>query len=433
MAGISAGANVNFIIVFLEGIFSFFSPCVIPLIPVYISILAGNAKQFDPEGKVFYKRSKVLLHTLFFILGISCAFFLLGMTFTAVGTFFDSYKLWITRVGGILIVLMGLFQLGILDLNFLKREKKLHMKLADREINPLTALVMGFTFSFGWTPCIGPALSSVLIMASGAKSLALGNLLIVVYTLGFVIPFLFLGLFTTQVLNFLNKNKKFMLYTVKMAGALLVLVGIMMFTGRMNGISSYLNSFTKGQGSEMPNTETPVTESSSGAEAAASKAENKEREKMPIFDFTLTDQNGKSHTLSEYKGKVIFLNFWATWCGPCRSEMPHIEELYRELGYNEEDVVFLGVANPKTDGNPNAQDGTVEEVKGFLDENGLTFPVVFDETGEVFSNYRISAFPTTFMIDVEGNVFGFVTGSITKDIMLDIIRQTKDSVKEEKN
>lgn len=430
MEGISTGAQINFIIVFLEGLFSFFSPCVIPLIPVYISILAGNAKQTDSEGKISYKRSKVLLHTSFFIIGISCAFFLLGMTFSAAGTFFDSYKQWITRIGGILIVFMGLFQLGVLNLKFMQREKKIHLKLGEKEVNPFTALVMGFTFSFGWTPCIGPALSSVLIMASSAKSGATGNLLILVYTLGFVIPFLLLGLFTTQVLNFLNKNKKFMLYTVKIAGALLVIVGIIMFTGRMNGISSYLNSFTKGQSGKTPGTEAPKEPGSSETGSEETKEENEKKEKMPIFDFTLTDQNGNVHTLSEYKGKVIFLNFWATWCGPCRVEMPHIEELYKELGYNEEDVVFLGVANPKSNKNPNAQDGTIEEINTFLDENELTFPVVFDETGEVFSNYRISAFPTTFMIDVEGNVFGYVTGTITKEIMLDIIQQTKDSVKE---
>lgn len=136
------------------------------------------------------------------------------------------------------------------------------------------------------------------------------------------------------------------------------------------------------------------------------------------MEFSLTDQNGLSHSISQYRGKVIFLNFWATWCGPCREEMPYIQELYHAYGENQGDVVFLGVSNP------GGQETDKEGVISFLEDNGYTFPTVFDETGDVYAYYGISAFPTTFMIDREGNVFGYVPGALTKEMMQSIIEQT---------
>lgn len=114
---------------------------------------------------------------------------------------------------------------------------------------------------------------------------------------------------------------------------------------------------------------------------------------LPAFDFTLTDQYGNTHTLSEYKGKTVFLNFWATWCPPCKREMPEIQALYERYGENEGDLIVLGVANPKTDDHPNNSDETQDVVEKFLKDNGYTFPVVRDLTGDTFSQYMISAFP----------------------------------------
>ncbi len=475
--------SVSFILVFLEGVLSFFSPCIIPLIPVYMGFLAGNAKKTGEDGKITYERKKVFFHTLFFVFGISFAFFILGMSFTALGNFFNSNKLLFTRIGGILILILGLFQLGIFNFSFLQKERKIPLNLTNKEVNPLIALILGFTFSFAWTPCVGPALSSVLIMASGAKSAATGNLLVIVYALGFVLPFLLLGLFTTQVLAFLKSKQKLLKYTIKAGGIILITIGIMTFTGWMNGISSYLNSFggypssskqdvednddtydkensepTQEDTTDKENSE-PIQEDKTDKEGESSdnatdnkgettdnvndnqgeitdnvtdgEAEAEEApEKIVAFDFTLTDQYGNEHTLSEYKGKVVFLNFWATWCPPCKKEMPHIEELYQEFNLNQDEVVILGVANPSSEEYPNNQDEEKEDIISFLDENGYTFPTVFDETGEVFGDYFISSFPTTFMIDKEGNIFGYVPGMMTKDIMISIIDQTLEASQE---
>lgn len=458
MTELFSSSHINFILVFTEGLLSFFSPCVIPLIPVYMGYLAGNARKTGEDGRIYYKQRKVFFHTLFFVLGISTAFFLLGLSFTALGTFFKENQLLFTRIGGILIILFGLMQIGFLDFNFLQRERKIHIDITDRKMGPVLAYIMGFTFSFAWTPCVGPALSSVLIMASGSVNSLVGNLLVLVYTTGFVIPFLLLGLFTTQALNFLKKHQTLLKYTVKAGGIILILIGIMTFTGWMNGVSSYFNRFTASRSQEdnsyiptptdepastpVPTTvpeasSTPAVDAKSADEAAptnspdAAKADSSdnsvENKKYPAPDFTLTDQYGNEHTLSDYKGKVVFLNFWATWCGPCKQEMPDIEELYNDYGNNEGDVIILGVANPASDEYPNNSDVSAGKVKDFLEQNGYTFPVVFDETGDVLQNYYISAFPTTFVIDKEGNIYGYATGTLTKDIMVNAIEQALTS------
>ncbi len=409
--------SISFALVFIEGVISFFSPCVVPLIPIYMSYLAGNTERVHPDGSVSFDGKKVFLHTIFFVLGISTVFFLLGMSFTALGNFFQSYRMIFTRVGGIIIILLGLFQLGIFELKFLNRERKFNLNLlVKNNANPLIAYIMGFTFSFAWTPCVGPALSSVLILASGASSSFNGYLLILLYAVGFIIPFLLMGLFTTQVLNFLNHSKNLLKYTVKIGGFILIIMGIMTYTGWMNGISGYLSSF------DTP--DHPVTNQSEINE------EEIESSAIPAFDFALVDQYGVEHRLSDYKGKVVFLNFWATWCPPCRKEMPDIQALYHDYNENQGDVIILGVAHPKNESNPNTRELDREGIIKFLEENGYTFPVVFDESaGEVLSQYNISAFPTTFMIDPNGNIYGYAPGMLNKDMMRSIVEDTLNSTK----
>lgn len=419
-------SNINFLFVFLEGVISFFSPCVIPLIPIYISYLAGNAKQTDENGIIVYKQKKVFFHTLFFILGISFAFFILGISFSALGTFFNTNKVLFTRIGGIIIILLGFLQLGVFNINFLNREHKINIKsLLNKPVNPFIAFIMGFTFSFAWTPCIGPFLSSVLILASSSKNALTGNLLILVYTAGFVIPFLLVGMFTTQLLNFIKSKQGFLKYAIKLGGILLIIIGILTFTGYANIISSYLNRYSSNN-ENSNNREEKNTIQESTTQESTSQQDTSEQEDTTLeaFDFTLTDQYGNIHTLSDYKGKVVFLNFWATWCPPCKLEMPYIEELYNEYNLNQDDIVILGVANPSSEEYPHNQDVNEAEIKKFLDDNNYTFPVVFDKTGQTLNDYFINSFPTTFMIDKLGNIYGYVQGSLTKDMIINIINQT---------
>ncbi len=443
--GFRIETSVPAITVFIQGLLSFFSPCVLPLVPLYVSYLAGGAREVDEEGRIHYPRKKVLVNTLFFVLGISGAFFLLGFGFTALGIFFQDNRIWFARISGMIMIFMGLYQLGVFGQSkMLSSEHRLSVRLDQLVMGPFPALLLGFTFSFAWTPCVGPTLGSVLLMAGLSESAGMAAVLIGVYTLGFVIPFLAVGLFTGKVLDFFRKHGNIVKYTVKIGAVLLILMGVMTLTGYMNGMTNYLSDFGGLAGGDMKQEESAeqgqaeVQEieaqgqnemqgetEAQGQDADRTKTteqEDTQRETVPAPDFTLVDQFGKEHTLSEYKGKTIFLNFWGTWCPPCRSEMPEIQKLYEKYGNNVEDLVVLGIAAPEY-----GDEGTVEEIKDFLSENEYTFPVVMDETWEMFYWYGISAFPTTFMIDAEGNVYGYVQGAITGDIMESIVQQTMNS------
>lgn len=242
MSGVNLTTNISIMLVFLEGAVSFFSPCVLPLIPVYISYLAGNGKRVNSDGTITYERKKVLLNTLFFVLGISSVFFILGLSFSTLGIFFNKNRQLFSKIGGIIIVMMGLVQLNIIKLNFLKMEKRIALNIGGK-MNPILAYIMGFTFSFAWTPCVGPALASVLILASNAKNTFTGNLLVLVYALGFIIPFIILGIFTTETLNFFKEKRKLVKYTIKIGGVILIIIGIMTFTGTFTSISRNLSFF----------------------------------------------------------------------------------------------------------------------------------------------------------------------------------------------
>ena len=198
--GFSFGVSVPVVTVFFQGLLSFFSPCVLPLIPIYISYLSGGTGVKGEDGKIHFKKSKVMLHTLFFVLGISFTFVVLGLGVSAFGSFFKDNQLIFARIGGILVVGFGLYQLGVFgSSSLLGKERRLPMKMDILAMSPIVAFVMGFTFSFAWTPCVGPALASVLLMAASATTKWAGFALIGVYTVGFIIPFLVVGLFTTTV------------------------------------------------------------------------------------------------------------------------------------------------------------------------------------------------------------------------------------------
>lgn len=382
---------------FLGGFLSFFSPCVIPIIPIYFSFLAGNGKKSDCYGNISYNQKKVFFNTLFFIFGISTSFFILGVSFTTIGDLAFSQKDIISKIGGVIIIILGLFQLGIIKLNPLYKEKRI--AYSDKKITPFVAFITGFTFSFAWTPCVGPILSSVLILAATLKDNSIGNLLIFIYSLGFVIPFLLIGLFTTTLLNFFKSKQNFLKYTVKIAGGFLVIIGTLTFLGYTNQLSNYFIPSTL-NGSITNNTETILNKDS----------------------YRLLDQYGNEHILSNYKGKVVFLNFWATWCPPCKEEMPIIEELYKEFGENKNDVIILGITNPVTEENPNGQDKNIDEIKYFLQENNYSFPTVFDKTGIYFDNFKIRAFPTTYIIGKDGEIKTAIPGAMTKQQMLKLIK-----------
>lgn len=414
MSGFDLSVSVSLVTVFVQGILSFFSPCVLPLLPLYLGYLSGSMG--DAQGAQT-SRAKTLVNTLFFVIGISAAFFLLALGMTALGQALHQYQKIIIQVGGILIIAFGLFQLGVFRPMALEQDRRIRFPLQKLAMSPLVALVFGFTFSFAWTPCVGPALASVLLMAGSADTALQGFALIGLYTLGFVLPFLAVALFAGGLLKLFQKHRNVVRYTVKVGGALLVVIGLLMVTGWMDTLSGSL------AGSDPQ--PTPTVQATQQPEATdtpeATDAPEESQAPIPALDFTLTDQFGNTHTLDQYKGKTILLNFWATWCGPCRSEMPDLQAVYEDYGKNEKDLVVLGVAAPNL-----GQEGSAEDITAFLEENGYTYPTLMNEDASLFYSYGISSFPTTFMIDKNGNVYGYIMGAQSREVFDDIIQQTMD-------
>lgn len=260
--------------VFAQGILSFLSPCVLPLLPVYMGYLSGGTlyrdgktetsggtlrlnnkaemndgssnmqeKDSGKEDDILYMfdRKKVLVNTIFFVLGISFVFFLLGLGATQLSSFFVAHKRALTVIGGILITVFGIVQIFLYGkTGFTSREHRLNIDVSKMTASPVTALVLGLTFSFAWTPCIGPVLSSVLVMAASAGTETQGFLLIGLYTLGFILPFLAVGLFTSSLLNFFGAHRSVVKYTVTIGGILMVIIGIMMITGLFSKLAGQL-------------------------------------------------------------------------------------------------------------------------------------------------------------------------------------------------
>ena len=156
--------------------------------------------------------------------------------------------------------------------------------------------------------------------------------------------------------------------------------------------------------------------------AFAAKSNKKEDVKMP--NIVLYDQYGKKHSLEEYKGKVVVINFWATWCGYCVRELPEFEKVYKEFGSNKKDVVILGVAGPKTKENPNNVDVEKDKIISFLKKKNVTYPTLMDEAGKSFDDYGIKYFPTTYVINKNGYLEGFVNGAISGEQLKNAINET---------
>lgn len=248
-------------------------------------------------------------------------------------------------------------------------------------------------------------------MAGSAGTKLTGFLLIGVYTLGFILPFLAVGLFTAKVLRFSKVQSCCQVYG----------------EDRRNPDDLY-GTFDVYRQDERDHRIFIGNSRNTDFLKRDNEKGNKEEKQdtYPATDFVLQDQYGKEHSLADYKGKTIFLNFWATWCGPCRNEMPEIQKIYEETQQEEDsDLVILGIAAPGF-----GQEGSQEEIEAFLEENGYTYPVLMDTTGEIFMEYGISAYPTTFMVDKDGNLFGYVQGQLNEDMMRSIIRQTMEGKRE---
>ena len=221
--------------VFLAGILSFFSPCVFPLLPVYIGILLGS----DQEKAIQLFGKKIrwhgLLKTICFIAGISVIFLLIGAGLLGK----IMYTNWFRYLMGVLIIILGLHQMEVFKFHFLEKQKTMDFGANKQKNELFSAFLLGLGFSFGWTPCIGPVLGSVLALAaSDGQDALMGAIYLLVYTLGMALPFLLLALASSLVLPYFNRLKPHLLLLKKIGGAIIILMGILLLLGQLNSLSS---------------------------------------------------------------------------------------------------------------------------------------------------------------------------------------------------
>ena len=233
--------EVGIAIAFTAGLLSFLSPCVLPLVPSYLTFVTGMSLEDLQEG---VNRRATFVHSLLFVLGFSTIFVLLGAAASFLGQFFRYYEVWIARVGGVIIILLGLHLAGVLRMTPLLREKRVH--LADKPVGYLGTLGVGFAFGAGWTPCIGPILGAILTYGFSQDTMWAGVGLLSVYSLGLAVPFLLAALALDWFLQVFKRFRRWMPAVEKASGVLLIVLGLLLLTGRFTVLSGYLTRFTPG-------------------------------------------------------------------------------------------------------------------------------------------------------------------------------------------
>jgi cytochrome c-type biogenesis protein len=225
----SGTPDLSLFLAFAAGLLSFLSPCVLPLVPSYLAFITGlSFEELTHEHSKGKGRRIIFAHSLLFILGFSTLFTALGASATFIGQFLSDYRGTIRIAGGIMIILFGLFISGVFSFGFLQQEKKFHLR--DKPLGYLGSFLVGLTFAAGWTPCVGPILSSILLYASTHNDIQSGILLLLSYSLGMGLPFLACSLALNTFLSTFQKTRRHFGVVTKVGGALLILVGVLLLT-----------------------------------------------------------------------------------------------------------------------------------------------------------------------------------------------------------
>ena len=229
---------MDIILAFSAGLLSFLSPCVLPLIPAYLSYISGSAVSDITTNKA---KANLMIQSVFFVIGFSIIFILLGVSVSSISKLFSANLGIFKKVGGILIIVFGLHTSGLLKIKILYSEKRF---LPRSNINKnVGSLFLGMAFAAGWTPCIGPILSSILIYAGSLATIYKGIMLLAVYSLGLAIPFLLSALLIGNFTKYFKKFYKFLPVVSAVSGIIMIIMGILIFTDKLTMISRYFNLF----------------------------------------------------------------------------------------------------------------------------------------------------------------------------------------------
>ncbi len=441
--------------VFAAGLGSFLSPCVLPLVPGYLSMLSGVGVDKLREGEG--ETGKLLSAALAFVVGLSAVFITMGATASAVGQFLLKHKNLLAPIAGALIILFGLHLIGWLikipvrvglivglvlvaigSLLFLPAaahlsvqpvhvyaialiflfgppltrwlNRDVHMRdVGGKSPGIVSGFLLGFAFALGWTPCIGPILTTVLAIAAARASVRDGVILLALYSAGLAIPFLLTAIGVGRFMKFYQKFRRH-LHTVEVcSGVLLLLVGGLIYANNLTFVASHLSGIS---GENLLEKWMPQSVRSWLEKGGAPSSGVEQAQLSPAPDVTFKDLQGKDVPLSSYKGKVVMLNFWGTWCEPCQHEIPMLISLQNK--YSSKGFTLVGAAT-------NDEDATVDKfihtskfnVAG--QEMLMNYPIVMNNDEIVSKFGGILGMPTTYLITRDGKIYKRYIGGLDQN------------------
>jgi cytochrome c-type biogenesis protein len=246
----SIEVQVSLPLAFMAGLVSFLSPCILPVVPSYLAFISGLTLEDLRESSTADARRAAVINSVLFVIGFSAVFMTMGWVATSFGRGVAAALPWLTRAGGVVMIAFGLYMLGALRLPALARERRI--RLSSRPVGPLGSLVVGIAFGAGWTPCIGPILGSILLYASLESTMAHGSVLLATYALGLGIPFVIASVAFNWFIAGTERLKQWMVPLSRTAGAMLLLIGLLMATGRFATMTAFLAGLGQLINLEMP-------------------------------------------------------------------------------------------------------------------------------------------------------------------------------------
>jgi cytochrome c-type biogenesis protein len=384
-------SNITIPIAFAAGFLSFISPCVLPLVPGYISLISGVSidRLKGEEGSRASARRAVILNSLAFNVGLSMIFVSLGAAAGWLGSSFLTNP-WLRFIGGFVIIAFGLQLIGVLKIGALYKDTRFFSQQKPRGM--LGSLTLGMAFAAGWTPCIGPILGGIIGLAATSGGWKSGLILSSFYAAGLSLPFLLTGLGINQFLGFYSRFRQHLHKVEVVSGVMLMIIGLVVAFGYTTRLtSSRLAAW-------LPNLENWVKVDSAPPSTTAPPAPPVANSSLAP-DFALNRLEGQQFHLSELRGRVVMLNFWATWCGPCRAEIPELNAMQKDL--KDQGLTIIGVS----------WDDTEEGVREFQQELPQDYTILMNGEGVQSLFGGIPSLPTTYIIDREGRIRQKIIGA----------------------
>ena len=376
------------LISFVAGVLSFLSPCVLPLVPGYISLISGVSIDRLKEGTS--SKRAVILNSLAFNAGLSVIFLLLGTTAGLVGSAITSNP-WVRIIGGIVIIAFGLQLIGVLKIAALYKDTRFFSD--DKPRGVFGSAALGMAFAAGWTPCIGPILGGIIGLAATSGGWRSGLVLSAFYSAGLAVPFLLTGLGINKFLGFYANFRKHLHKVEVVSGVVLILVGLLVMSGQSTLLAS--SRFM----AWIPNLE-GILKIKDKTPPQPPPTANASFEPVPDVEFQTL--SGKSFRLNELKGQVVLLNFWATYCIPCREEIPALNSLQHELAPKGLKVVGASL------------DDSVDDVNTYQKEVAKFEYDVLLGGSDAKVKFAQSVLPTTYLIDRQGRIRQKIIGARDK-------------------